>query len=126
MRVYVCAIFHSSLSCFISKLWSRTQLVVFGDAFSLVKPAESWYGHWEPLNDADKSWTWSSSQKGDGEWKLVTRKRKKWTSGTVSPGVGNSSSTSSASSVDKSAIKAHRTFLEVVLGDSGSQPTKTF
>ena len=26
--------------------------------------------------------------------------------------------------MDKSAIKAHRTFLEVVLGDSGSQPTK--
>ena len=84
----------------------------------------SWYGHWEPLNDADQSWTWSSSQKGDGEWKLVTRKRKKWASGTVSPGGDNSSSASSASSVDKSAIKAHRTFLEVVLGDSGSQPTK--
>ena len=81
----------------------------------------SWYGRWEPLDDADQSWTWSSSQKGDGEWKLVTRK--KWTSGTVSPG-GKSSSASPDASVDKSAIKAHRTFLEVVLGDSGSQPTK--
>ena len=81
----------------------------------------SWYGHWKPLNDAGQSWTWSSSQKGDCEWKLVTRKRKKWASGTVTPGDGVSSSTSSA---DKSAIKAHRTFLEVVLGDSGSQPAK--
>ena len=54
---------------------------------------------------------------------MVTRKRKKWASGSVSPG-GKSSSASSDTSVDKSAIKAHRTFLEVVLGDSGSQPTK--
>ena len=83
----------------------------------------SWYGRWEPLNEADQSWTWSSSQKGDGEWNLVTRKRKKWASGTVSIG-GKSSSASSDKSVDKSAIKAHRIFLEVVLGDSGSQPTK--
>ena len=36
----------------------------------------SWYGRWEPLNDANQSWTWSSSQKGDGEWKLATWKRK--------------------------------------------------
>ena len=70
-----------------------------------------------------QSWAWSSSQKGDGEWNLVTRKRKKWASGAVSPG-GKSSPASSGASVDKSAIKAHCTFLEVVLGDSGSQPTK--
>ena len=30
------AIVHSLLSCFILKFWSRTQFVVFGDAFSLV------------------------------------------------------------------------------------------
>ena len=54
---------------------------------------------------------------------LVTRKRKKWANGTVSIG-GMSSSASSDTSVDKSAIKAHRTFVEVVLGDSGAQPTK--
>ena len=44
-------------------------------------------------------------------------------SGTVSPG-GKSFSSLCGASVDKSAIKAHRTFLEVVLGDSDSQPTK--
>ena len=70
----------------------------------------------EPLNESDRSWTWSSSQKGDGEWKLVTKKRKKWASGTVSTG-GKSSSASSDISVDKSAIKAH-------LCDSSSQPTE--
>ena len=51
-----------------------------------------------------------STQKGDGEWKLVTRKRKKWARGAVTPG-GKSSLASSDISVDKSAIKAHRTFL---------------
>ena len=29
----------------------------------------SWYGRLERLNEAGRSWTWSSSQKGDGEWK---------------------------------------------------------
>ena len=116
-----------SLSC-LSSNFGRAHSLLF-----LVMPSRwsnqqyrgpwSWYGRWEPLNDADQSWTWSSSQKGDGEWKLVTRKRKKWASGTVSRG-GKSCSASSDASVDKSAIKAHRTFLEVVLGDSGSQPTK--
>ena len=30
----------------------------------------SWYGHWEPLNDADQSWTWSANrrEKLSGSW----------------------------------------------------------
>ena len=117
--------FSTHLSLVSSSKFGRTQCFFF-----LVMPSRwsnqqkrwgPWYGHWEPLNDADQSCTSSSSQKGDGEWKLVTRKRNKWASGTVSLGGGDSSS---ASSVDGSAIKAHRRFLEVVLGDSGSQPTK--
>ena len=51
------------------------------------------------------------------------RARKVMARGNWSQGRGRSSA-SSVASVDKSAIKAHRTFLEVVLGDSGSQPTK--
>ena len=104
---------HSLLFLVMPSRWSNQQF----------RGPWSWYGRWERLNEAGRSWTWSSSQKGDGEWKLVTRKRKKWANGTVSIG-GMSSSASSDASVDKSAIKAHRTFVEVVLGDSGAQPTK--
>ena len=113
--------FSTLLSCWILKIWSGSQFVVLVVlsrwSNQQFRGPWSWNGRWEPPNEADRSWTWSSSQKRVGEWKLVTTKRKKWASGTVSTG-GKSSSASSDTSVDKSAIKTHRTFLEVVLGDS--------
>ena len=69
------------------------------------------------MNEADQSWTWAVDQKGEGGWKLVTKKRRKKSS--VSDG-----GDSSAASIDNVAAKAHRTFLEVVLGDRSTQPIK--
>ena len=80
----------------------------------------SWYGHWEPLQDADQSWTWSATPKKEGEWKLVTRK-KKWAKGVVAP--STDADNSSVSPADDEATKAHRTFLEAVLRICWSQPS---
>ena len=114
------AVEQSGLSNFFSNFVSRAQTI--GDACSLVKPSRVLgvpgpsYGYWEPLKGADQSWTWSTNQNGDGEWKTVTKKKKR--KSTVVD------VDSSAPPADDSAIKAHRTFLEAILGDGGTQPTR--
>ena len=68
------------------------------------------------MQDADQSWTWSADQKGESEWTTVTKKKKR-TSSVVD-------GESSVAPADDSAPKGHRTFLEVVLGDGRTQPTR--
>ena len=74
---------------------------------------------WELLQDASQSWTWSATLLQDSEWMFDTRKTK-WAKGVVA--LSTDVDTSSVLPAVGSATKAHRTFLDEVLWNCGSQP----